>query len=1119
MPNYTINQQKVIDSHASNLLVSASAGTGKTTVMVERIYQLIASGAVDISNILVVTFTKLAAAEMKQRLMAKLLANSSNAIIAEQLEKIDQCSICTVHSFCSDIIRNYFYVVGVDPTYSIVDSITANKLRSEALDYTIQHTEQDEAFTTLYDMLAYKRKDTNLRNFITKQYDYAVTLVQYQQWYANARQHYLHAEDKEGLLARLLVSDINSNISELSQQWGELGMLFEKLGMGKHSLDCYARSHHLQSNRQDIEEIARWLTLLQLDNITQMRQSYFPADADYKGITAVVRELKKRTDTILGGYVQLFGGGSWQQLADITASNVVYTDKLVQLVGEFSDRYYQLKHNRGMVDFADLEHLALSILSDDEALASIRNRYSMVFVDEYQDTNAVQDSIFSLVAGTGKMFAVGDLKQSIYAFRGSDPTIFLQKYHTFMHSSDGQVVELNQNFRSNSKILDFANMVFSHIMTEPFGKVDYKSSAMLEGALQCSSHIPAVSIDIVDSATTEVEEIAPLYDITTATSSSIGGEGAVVSQRIRSVVGSVLTLGDGTTRKIGYGDIAILCRGFNERVQSVYDRLVQDNIPVQSTLSADLNKGKEIRDIVSLLRVLDNPTDDISLVGVCKSCIGNMSEQTLADIKVATSHVRCTFIERLQLYADEHCDDISSQCVALLALIDRLRLVSQSSTVHMVVLELMDSTDYHLHVMALPNGQLRTRQLYRFVDELVGKSYNSSVDKYLQFLDSQRKDKASDSVIVGNAVRMMTMHSSKGLEFPVVFIIDSDKSFKIDRDKLKCDPSVGLALDSYDFDNMTTSTTIGGYCTTLTREISAKEEEMRILYVALTRSQYHLFVVASNSKLLDTSARSVLSANSYARWIMSAVNAVGIDSCRAEGIDITLWDSNMVSPPADGDSLLCAQSTDDSIASSMQYSYSYNTDVPAKVVSSMLDKAHLHQQERDTVEALATYDHTPLLIGTAYHAVYEHITAEATLADIDSCVQLLVDNGTITADIASHIDSSLVYNTINNAQLIALMQGKVYREIPFMLSTSMDSISNSNSSDSVILQGIIDMLVVSGDSAVVIDYKYVTSTYQLQQRYARQMASYRLAVTNITGISKVSSYILSIRDNKIFHIQ
>ncbi len=1118
MANYTINQQRVIDSRASNLLVSASAGTGKTTVMVERIYQLIVGGEVDISNILVVTFTKLAAAEMKQRLMTKLLANSTNPIIADQLERIEQCSICTVHSFCSDIIRNYFYVVGVDPAYSIVDSITASKLQKQALDDTIQHAEQDEAFTTLYDMLAQRRKDKLLRQVITKQYEFSVTLVDYQQWYGSIRQQYLTLGDSDNHLVQLLVEDINNSTAELAMQWAHYGDLFDSMGMEPFAQACYARRVELTSNRTDIEQLIRWLALLELPPIPTMNESCFPAGIDYKSIAGEVNDFKKKTNKVLDDYAGIFGKHSWQQLADITASNVVYTDKIVQLVGEFGDRYTQLKHNRGVVDFGDLEHLALQVLGDTEALQSIRNRYHMVFVDEYQDTNSVQDSIFSAVATNGKLFAVGDIKQSIYAFRGSDPTIFLGKYHVFGTMADSEVVELNKNFRSDDRILQFANLVFGHIMTERFGKVDYKGSAMLEGAMTCSSHVPAVCIDIVPTDNSSKQEADPLYDITQPTSLEDGGEGAVISQRIRSVVGSVLTKPDGTTHKIGYGDIAILCRAFNKRVQAVYDRLVQDNIPVQSSLSADLNKGKEIRDIVSLLRVLDNATDDISLVGVCKSSIGGIDEQMLADIKVATSDTKCHFVDRLQLYIDRFDDDISSLCVRLLSLIDRLRLVSHSDTVHRVILELMDSTDYHLHVMALPNGHLRTRQLYRFVDELVGKSYNQSVDKYLQFLDSQEENKTADTVVATNAVRMMTMHSSKGLEFPVVIIVDSAKQFKFDYDKLKCDPDVGLALDHYDFDSMTSNTTVGGYCTNLKQIISAKEQEMRILYVALTRAKYHLFVVASDSKLLETSATAVMSANSYAKWIMSAVNAVDGVDCAQLGIEVTVWDNDMISPVTAGGDLLCAQSTDDSLPDSMNYVYPYSTDVPSKVVSSMLDRAQLDSSEADTVVALATYDQTPLLIGTAYHAVYEHIARHATVADIDSCISQLVAGGVVSADIASHVDSKLVYDTINNPQLAQLMQGRVYREIPFMLNTDMSDITSSESGETVILQGIIDMLVVNGDSAVVIDYKYVNSTYKLAEKYRKQLHSYKLAVERITGISKVSCYILSIRDNKIFHI-
>ncbi len=1118
---YTPSQDTVITSRGHNLLVSASAGTGKTTVMVERIYQLIVSGEVDISNLLVVTYTKLAAAEMKQRLVAKLLENSTNPVIAEQLEKIDQCSISTVHSFCTDIIRNYFYVVDVDPAYTIVDDNTASKLIAQALDDTIANTEQDDTFVQLYDMLANNRKDTNLRKYITKQYDFSRTVIDYQQWYNSCRQQFVSMASCDNQLTKLIVDSINSSFGEISHRWREAGQLFASYGIEKNTIAYNERSVEFYNTRTNIEHIVRWLCLLEMPRLPAIYKKDFATIEEYEYASGQIEELKTETKKLVGKYKELFGNNSWEQLCTITANNAVYTDKLVQLVVEFGDKYSQLKKARGMVDFSDLEHLTIAILSDEQARESIRSRYSMVFVDEYQDTNSVQDSIFSSVAGDNNLFAVGDVKQSIYAFRGSDPAVFLDKQVQFASNSNCQVVELNENFRSNAKILHFVNMVFNHIMTPTFGKVDYQGTAQLEGKLHCSSHIPPVTIDIVQPQTKDELILPELYDITIPTEGISTREGQVVSYRIRSVVGSVVTLKGGVTRRIGYGDIAILCKAYSSNAQAIYNKLLQDNIPVQTNMRAELNSGKEIRDIISLLRVLDNPTDDISVVGVCKSCIGNMTEQELAYIKIHSNEHKCSFINRLQMYRDNGCDQIIvDKCTKLLCLIDRLRLVAVSSTVHMVVLELMDSTNYHLHVQALPNGHLRSRQLYRYIDSLMGKSYNQSVDKYLQYLESDNKSEAKDNIVSHNCVRMMTIHGSKGLEFPVVIMVDGNKQPHPKTSKLRCDPSVGLALDHYDFDNMSSNMTVGGFCTTLTQDISEKEQDMRVLYVALTRAKYHLFITASGENLDSTSANSVLSANSFAKWIMGAVNANRSEITDSiEGVDVKVWsgDSQILSGSLP-DNLLCAQSIDDSIVGSMNYVYPYDTNVPTKVVSSMLDKAHLDQQEADTVEALANYDNTPLLIGTAYHSVYEAIGGSATIEDIDRVIAQLVDSGTVSAEIATHVDSQLVHDTINNAELIALMQGTVYREIPFMLSTNIADVTDSSGTDNVILQGIIDMLVVNGDSAVVIDYKYVNSSYKIAERYSRQLSSYKLAVERITGISNVKCYILSIRDNKIFPV-
>lgn len=776
---YTQSQQNVIKYRGRNMLVSASAGTGKTTVMIERIVSLIEEGA-DVSQFVVVTFTNLAASEMKNRLANKLAEKSNNPKILEYIEKLDTASICTLHSFCSELLRNYFYVVDIDPAFTILDSATVATLRSNALDETFKYffSQKDEIFRKTYKIFSTARKEENFKSTLLKLYEFSRRIQNFDEWYRKKRVNFTEFSDNNPLIITLL-NDIKQsidyyrrNLSAIADRCEEEGLPFTETVRANADKLRRIRLNGLQNALFDL----RKTELLSLPRHNKKTSSPIEDSirADYKGI---VTDFKKFTD----GYSTLSRGISLEDLWKETAYAVTYTDKLVEIIEKFDEVFFEMKKQRGGLDFNDLEHLTLRVLADDEAAKQIHARYRYVFVDEYQDTNPIQEEIVSCLSNGANLFMVGDVKQSIYGFRGCEPSIFVNKYNAYKDDGAGYVEELNDNFRSNVQILDFVNDVFDCIMTTDFGKVDYANTARLQGVKLPALKTASVKIDLTIQSENEETEYDSIYDITAPViDKECIGQGELVARNIKQYVGMAYKDADGKTRRIGYGDIVILMRSLTNKAVDIYNALIEQGIPVLANFRTDEFATKEIKDFVNLLRVVDNPYNDVYVVGACLSPFGNFTEAELGHIRLDTKG-RIPFYSRLVNYLEEGSNEsIKEKITAFINFTEEIRFFSRSATVCEIALEVINKKHYDLYVQGLPNGSLRLRKLYSFIDRIKGAAYANSVDKFLSYLDESPDNRAEEAPGETNAVRIMTMHASKGLEFPIVIIAGLETRFRFD---------------------------------------------------------------------------------------------------------------------------------------------------------------------------------------------------------------------------------------------------------------------------------------------------------------------------------------------------
>ena len=1141
---YTPEQERVLNSRGENLLVSASAGAGKTFIMIERIVELIEEGC-DVSKMVVVTFTNLAAAQMKARLVDKLSKKTDNPLVVEQLENIESANICTLHSFCNELLRNYFYVVDVDPAFAILDDATTTTLKNNVLDdvFKAYFDKKDEDFRDVYKIFSSKRREENFRDILLRLYSFSRCLPNFNEWYLSTKDNFETYSETNPVI-RAIRDDIAEVVKYYRDNFLRLADNSRDDGLTKIADALYYNADQLNDvNLTTLEDAARGLFGYKLKSMPNKGDEESMSDVE-KQVRAQYGKFLEKLSDFKRNYAALFRFNKGETMGSLWKENqdsALYMDKLVEIINEFDKVYFEAKKQRGGVDYDDLEHLCLQILSDDAAREEIHSRYDMLFVDEYQDTNPIQEAIINALRTPDKLFMVGDIKQSIYGFRGCEPSIFTAKYNEYkaekcdmgsekcdMGSKNGRLEELNDNFRTNCDILDFVNQVFNRVMTPSFGKVDYEGTAQLKGIPQPSLSPCATRVDILTTKKCEERVIDSIYDIQNKVEKPDEmSQGELIARRIKEYVGKAYTVEIENelnekikvTKHIEYGDIVILTRGMKRSAVDIYNTLISHNIPVTANFREDGLATKEIKDLVNLLRVVDNPYVDVSLVGACLSFFGNFTEAELGIIRLDTEG-RIPFYNRLQNYEkNSENGEMGWKIRQFLDLIERTRFYARSASVDEVALFILRETNYHLFVQGLPNGALRLKKLYAFIDGLKGVSYAQSIDKFLSFIDESENNRIEEGLSKSGAVTMMTMHASKGLEFPIVFVAGVETEFKFDYFAVEQNSQVGLATSHYDFKRMKKAKTLGFHGTRLINQKKQREEEMRLLYVALTRPQYLLNIVATCSEE-DLKSFSTLPsrANSHFDWLLPTVMELR-DTDKVKNLDINI-------PPIfeNGDE----KSTDDlvndaevdvaEIEKNLNYKYEYinETTLPTKLVSSALDKEYIASSEEPIAEVVLVNDADRNFVGTAYHKVFQYAPLDASVEKIQDVITTLVSNDIIKDEHAKFVDAQKVYDVLHETLRNLLDGGDVYHELPFMLSAPYSDLTGEiGYKDEVMLQGVIDLLIIKQDCAVVVDFKYTAHSDVIDEKYKWQLNSYKLAVERIMNINKVETYVLSIADKKL----
>ena len=904
---WTNEQQAAIDSRGQTLLLSAAAGSGKTAVLVERIIRRLLDKEypIDITELLVVTFTKAAAAEMRDRIgtaLMKALSETKDPRVERQLALLPSAQISTLHAFCQHVIRKYFYTIDLDPAFSIAGEEELNLLRRQVLeDVFLSYYEDDEKASILYplaDMFGSDRGDDILMDTVSRMYTYARSLAWPEHWLKEAARAYDVAPDAV-IDDMVWAGPIKDAVRRILEEDARLydGVLYHLRQREAFAPACDTFVAEQAALRQAAQarswdDLSRFVRAIDFPRLKSLRKLSDDDKAVWERCKKVRDDVKK--DVIKTLQAVYFSATPEEWLDGMRAMKPVM-DGLVTLTLDFAKAYGAAKKEKGWIDFSDLEHFCLQILLAPDAspehpvpsaaAEELRSQYEEVFIDEYQDANGVQELITRLVSGEDNRFMVGDIKQSIYRFRLADPTLFLEKYQSFSRDEKAvqRCIDLGRNFRSVPVVLDAVNAVFSRAMTAEAAGMDYGEREKLYAGRQAPDDERwiggPVEVDIVPTPSDEEDDDG---------STAFEKECRFIAGRIGELLasGRMAARKDGALEPLSYRHIVVLLRSMAGKADVLIQALQEGGIPSYAEQSGGYFAAVEVQVMLALLRCIDNPEQDLAMAAVLRSPLVGLDETALAGVRLAGDG---TLWQNLSAFVASLPDGVDEKedLQQFMAAFDSWRTYSRRHGVAELLQRLYDDTAYVDFVGAMPGGDVRQANLKALYDR--ARQYEEAgfrgLFRYLQLMDKMKEDglDLAPAKVVSekeDVVRIMSIHKSKGLEFPVVFVADMGKAFnrRDTQDQILFHNRLGIGLKQYDPEwRMSYPTLIwSGIAAQLRWEGTAEEE--RILYVAMTRARDQL-ILTGHSSHIDrdwqrwTSRLNPAQAKSYFDWVMPAALA------------------------------------------------------------------------------------------------------------------------------------------------------------------------------------------------------------------------------------------------------
>lgn len=852
MASFTAEQEKAINLEGKDILVSASAGAGKTTVLVERVLRKIETGT-SIDQLLVVTFTRAAAEEMKNRIksrLAKQLAEHPSSYLRQQLNLVDTANISTIDSFCLEVIKRFYYIINLDPSFSLLtDEVQHALLQKKALKEVEAELIPQKEVQAFYDNFAGDRDADTPEQLLLDLYNQALTRPNYRHWLKQLSQAYQSELTDSDLFQNRIKPYLLTVFSNLDQEIDLLlqHLLFQSQELAKMKASFTAFQKQLKLFLSLLKQNAAYDQLqaaIKQCVFTGRYQKSQKWDDALLDLYEQGQQLKDKAKELVFDCYSKFFVANKKDLIAINQKAASLTQTIVQVELQLIDHFKALKRKAGFLDFSDLEQLTWQILQQDTSSSNLtrnyyQNKFKEILIDEYQDINPLQEDILQKLKGKNNiLFMVGDVKQSIYGFRQADSRLFLKKYHDYAQNEAAARIILKDNFRSSKNIIATVNQLFNPVMTNNFGGIDYqKEGALKFGAAYYPQHLASSSEFIYqekdnNSSREEQNEIQ------------------LVIKRIKQLRKENFQVYDSNLQKqrpFRYSDIAILTRSHSDNL-AILQAFSDAGIPLFLTDVANYFQTFELTIIINYLKLIDNPDQDIPLVSVLRSPIFNFNEKDLAQIRIKSPD--SSFYSALSNYVSYH-DGLSQRIKTFLNQLENLRDFATTHRISELVWEVYERTNLLEIMTAMPNGEQRRvnlEALYERSSQFESAGFKG-LYQFITFINRVREDEKDlaqplISKDANDSVHLMTIHGAKGLEFPIVFYLGADHQFQLrdlNQDYLVTQQFLGLTvkLKHFRVDSWLRS------WAEIQKKQESLEEESRILYVALTRAKQKLIIVAN----------------------------------------------------------------------------------------------------------------------------------------------------------------------------------------------------------------------------------------------------------------------------------
>lgn len=1109
----TDDQKKAIEIRDKNIIVSAAAGSGKTRVLVDRVVSLMIEEKIPIKNMIIVTFTNKASVEMKDRIREKLSEllddeKIDSSFVKKQIKAINDAFIKTLHSFCADMLRENFYLSdNLSPSFKIAADSKQALLRKDAIDelFENEYEKNDQDFIDFLHNFAKEKDDNDAKEIVLDLYDFSKSQVDPENWIKYHTSNKFDFSEFKKIIEKK-VDDIIKNAEELKIFIEEKSMRKEFIQMMDEDLSYF---NNLKKSVTEDE----WDDSLEKIDYNLKAKTRFNKKKDdpnedlfvktkrnyYKDQFTELKDIVVNTDSITKAF---FDPKEEEVLAE-----------LKNLVFEFEKIYKNKKREENYLDFSDMEHEFIKLLENDDLVEKLQKQFKYIFFDEYQDSNDIQNYIVDKLKNKNNLFFVGDVKQSIYGFRNARPELFLEKLESYEKDSDSVRINLSKNFRTDKDLIDFNNYIFDRLMTKKNSDISYKDdNHRLNYHFEFDEKYPKVSIKALNSSVNEEEYLIKEID-------------------------NLINSG------MNYKDIAILLRS-SSRAYLIENELKKAGIPFSSDISKISFETVEVDFFINILKYIANPKDDLTLLSVLRSEIFDFSEDELSLISLSSD--KKYFYEKFSLYEENFNDELSQKISDFNTTFTDFSYILNFSTMYDFANIIFEKSGYYDFLKARDRGYERVQNIEAFIELMddYDKNNENSLFGFLTYIDNlknQKKDNLKASRNLSDEedlVRIMTIHKSKGLEFKAVILPEASKGFNT-RGKSKdmlLDKDLGIGINISDWDNKIKISSIKRDLILEKLNLNDKKEEMRVLYVALTRAERKLSIIGQkdlNEKGLDKiiSSDSILDLSSYMDWILKILLE---DKIMADFIDLDYKTDNFKNGAlkidyiegfklnseldfTDVKDMLDGKNYDEKIYKNIKdiFSYSYknleNTNKSLKKSvteiaknydlsnngyekSSFDDVEISHDFRRPNFDQISL---SPTQKGTLIHKIFQELEfKEYDLDSLKNEIDKLIDLGKIKKEYLSYL---------NFENILGFFNSKIIKDIREKSPLIRKEESFLRKIDNFYVNGQIDIMFEFEDQIILMDFK--TDSYKREGFYDKQLEIYKDSIEEALGKKVSKSYI------------